>query len=98
MVEKAVIEKRRFFELWKTGSSRAAYNTAKRESNRAVHQTKNVAEKVARLKIGPRYADIYRLAKKCSMTTRMSWERNLLRTIQGNCRYMRKQKGNFERA
>ena len=66
MVEKAVNEKRRFFELWKTGSSRAAYNTAKRESKRAVHQAKNVAEKVALQKIDPRYADIYRLAKNAT--------------------------------
>ena len=46
-VEEAVKEKRRCFKLWKAGGSRAAYNTAKRASNRAVHEAKSEAEKVA---------------------------------------------------
>ena len=46
-VEEAVREKRRCFKLWKAGGSRAAYNTAKRTSNRAVHQARSEAEKVA---------------------------------------------------
>ena len=45
-VEEAVREKRRCFKLWKAGGSRAAYNTAKRTSNRVVHQAKSEAEKV----------------------------------------------------
>ena len=40
-VEEAVREKRRCFKLWKAGGSRAAYNTAKRTSNRAVHQARS---------------------------------------------------------
>ena len=46
-VEEAVREKRRCFKLSKAGGSRAAYNTAKRASNRVVHQAKSEAEKVA---------------------------------------------------
>ena len=46
-VEEAVKEKRRCFKLWKAGGSRAAYNTAKRASSRAVHDAKSEAEKVA---------------------------------------------------
>ena len=63
-VEEAVKEKRRCFKLWKAGGSRAAYNTAKRASNRAVHEAKSEAEKVALQKIDPKSADIYRLAKQ----------------------------------
>ena len=37
-VEEAVREKHRCFKLWKAGGRRAAYNTAKRTSNRVVHQ------------------------------------------------------------
>ena len=44
-VEEAVKEKRRCFKLCKAGGSRAAYNSAKRASNRAVYQAKNEAEK-----------------------------------------------------
>ena len=44
--------------------SRAAYNTAKRTSNRAVHQARSEAEKVALQKIDPRSGDVYRLAKQ----------------------------------
>ena len=61
-VEEAVREKRRCFKLWKAGGSRAAYNTAKRTSNRAVHQARSEAEKVALQKIDPRSGDVYRLA------------------------------------
>ena len=63
-VEEAVKEKRRCFKLWKAGGSRAAYNTTKRASNRAVHEAKSEAEKVALHKIDPKSADIYRLAKQ----------------------------------
>ena len=63
-VEEAVNEKRRCFKLWKAGGSRAAYNSAKRASNRAVYHAKNEAEKVALQKIDPRSADVYRLAKQ----------------------------------
>ena len=63
-MEEAVKEKRRCFKLWKAGGSRAAYNTAKRASNRAVHEAKSEAEKVALQKIDPKSADIYRLAKQ----------------------------------
>ena len=63
-VEEAVREKRRCFKLWKAGGSRAAYNTAKRTSNRAVHQARSEAEKVALQKIDPRSGDVYRLAKQ----------------------------------
>ena len=63
-VEEAVKEKRRCFKLWKAGGSRAAYNTAKRASSRAVHLTKSEAEKVALQKIDPKSADIFRLAKQ----------------------------------
>ena len=58
-VEEAVREKRRCFKLWKVGGSWAAYNTAKRTSNRAVHQARSEAEK-----IDPRSGDVYRLAKQ----------------------------------
>ena len=44
--------------------SRAAYNTAKRASNCAVHLTKSEAEKVALQKIDPKSADIFHLAKQ----------------------------------
>ena len=50
--------------LWKVGGSRAAYNTAKRTSSRAVHQARSEAEKVALQKIDPRSGDVYRLAKQ----------------------------------
>ena len=63
-VEEAVKEKRRCFKLWKAGGSRAAYNTAKRASNCAVHEAKSEAEKVALQKIDSKSADIYRLAKQ----------------------------------
>ena len=63
-VEEAVKEKRRCFKLWKAGGSRAAYNSAKRASNRAVYHAKNEAEKVALQKIDPRSVDVYRLAKQ----------------------------------
>ena len=63
-VEEAVREKRRCFKLWKAGGSRAAYNTAKRTSNRTVHQARSEAEKVALQKIDPRSGDVYRLAKQ----------------------------------
>ena len=63
-VEEAVREKRRCFKLWKAGGSRAAHNTAKRTSNRAVHQARSEAEKVALQKIDPRSGDVYRLAKQ----------------------------------
>ena len=63
-VEEAVREKRRCFKLWKAGGSRAAYNTAKRTSNRVVHQAKSEAEKVALQKIDARSGDVYRLAKQ----------------------------------
>ena len=63
-MEEAVREKRRCFKLWKAGGSRAAYNTAKRTSNRAVHQARSEAEKVALQKIYPRSGDVYQLAKQ----------------------------------
>ncbi|MES9950785.1 MAG: endonuclease/exonuclease/phosphatase family protein, partial [Candidatus Thiodiazotropha sp.] len=63
-VEKAVREKRKCFKAWKAGGSRAAYRTAKRASNLAVHHARSEAEKVALQKIDPRSADIYRLAKQ----------------------------------
>ena len=63
-MEEAVKEKCRFFKLWKTGGSHTAYYTAKHASNRAVHEAKNEAEKVALQKIDPKSADIYRLAKQ----------------------------------
>ena len=63
-MEEAVREKRRCFKLWKAGGSRAAYNTAKRTSNRAVHQARSEAEKVSLQKIDPRSGDVYRLAKQ----------------------------------
>ena len=63
-MEEAVKRKRRCFKLWKAGGSRAVYNTAKRVSNRAVHEAKSEAEKVALQKIDPKSADIYRLAKQ----------------------------------
>ena len=63
-MEEAVKEKRRCFKLWKAGGSRAAYNSAKRASNRAVYHAKNGAEKVALQKIDPRSADVYRLTKQ----------------------------------
>ena len=63
-MEEAVREKRRCFKLWKAGGSRAAYNTAKRTSNRAVHQARSEAEKVALQKIDPRSGDVYQLAKQ----------------------------------
>ena len=85
-MEEAVKEKRRCFKLWKAGGSRAAYNTAKRASNRAVHEAKSEAEKVALQKIDPKSADIYRLAKQTRRDNQMSWERNLLRMMQDNCR------------
>ena len=44
--------------------SRAAYNTAKRTSNRVVHQAKSEAEKVALQKKDARSGDVYRLAKQ----------------------------------
>ena len=59
-VEEAVKEKRRCFKLWKAGGSCAAYNTAKRASNRAVHE----AEKVVLQKIDPKSTDIYCLARQ----------------------------------
>ena len=61
-VEEAVREKGRCFKLWKAGGSRAAYNAAKRTSNRVVHQAKSEAEKVALQKIDA--GDVYRLAKQ----------------------------------
>ena len=63
-MEEAVREKRRCFKLWKAGGSWAAYSTAKRTSNRAVHQARSEAEKVALQKIDPRSGDVYRLAKQ----------------------------------
>ena len=53
----------RCFKLWKAGGSRAAFNTAKRAPNHAVHQARSEAEKVALQKIDPRSRDVYRLAK-----------------------------------
>ena len=63
-VEEAVREKCRCFKLWKAGGSRAAYNTAKPTSNRAVHQARSEAERVALQKIDPRSGDVYRIAKQ----------------------------------
>ena len=63
-MEEALREKRRCFKLWKAGGSRAAYNTAKRTSNRAVHQARSEAEKVALQKIDPRSGDVYLIAKQ----------------------------------
>ena len=63
-VEEAEKEKRRCFKLWKAGGSWAAYNTAKRASNQAVHQAKSEAKRVALQDIDPKSADIYRLAKQ----------------------------------
>ena len=63
-MDQAVKEKRRCFKLWKAGGSRAAYNTAKRASSRAVHEAKSEAEMVALQKIDPQSGDIYRLAKQ----------------------------------
>ena len=66
-MEEAVREKRRCFKLWKAGGSRSAYNTTKPTSNRAVHQARSEAEKVALQKIDPRSGDVYPLAKQmCS--------------------------------
>ena len=50
-MDEAVRGKHRCFKLWKAGGSRAAYNAAKHASNRAVHQAKSEAEKVALQKI-----------------------------------------------
>ena len=58
-VEEAVREKHRCFRLWKAGGSRAAYSTAKRTSNRVVHQAKSEAEKFALQKIDARPGDVY---------------------------------------
>ena len=44
--------------------SRAAYNTARRASNQAVHHDKSETEKVSLLKIDPKSADIDCLAKQ----------------------------------
>ena len=44
--------------------SRAAYSTAKRAYNRAVHHVRSEAEKGALQKIDLRSADIFRLAKQ----------------------------------
>ena len=67
-VEEAIWEKRRCFKLWRAGGSQAAYNTAKRTlaSNRAIHQARNEAEKVALQQKDPRSQDVYayRLAKQ----------------------------------
>ena len=64
-MEEVVKEKRRCVKLWKAGGSRAAYNSAKRASNRGVYHAKNEAEKVALQKIDPRSSgDVYRLAKQ----------------------------------
>ena len=65
-MEEAVREKRKCFKLWKAGGSRAAYNTAKRTSNRAVHQAR--LSKVALQEIDPRSGDVYRLAKQMRRT------------------------------
>ena len=78
MVVEAVREKRRCFKVWKAGGSRTAYNTVKRASNRAVNHAGGEAEKVALQKIDHRSANIFGLPRKCGVTTRMSWERNLL--------------------
>ena len=64
LVVEAVRKKRRCFKLRKAGGSGAAYNTAKRTSNRAVHQARSEAEKVAVQKIDPRSGDVYRLARQ----------------------------------
>ena len=45
--------------MCKAGGSRAAYNIAKRTSNRAVHQARSEAEKVALQKIDPWSGDVY---------------------------------------
>ena len=63
-MEEAAREKRGCFKLWKADGNRAAYNTAKHTSNRAVHQARSEAEKVALQKIDPRSGDVYRLAKQ----------------------------------
>ena len=65
-MEEAVKEKRRCFKLWKARGSRAAYNTAKRASKRAVHEAKSETEKVALQKIDPtgKSADIYRQMRR----------------------------------
>ena len=57
-IEEAGRGKCRYFKLWKAGGSRAAYNTAKRTSNREVHQAKSEAEKVALQKIDARSGDV----------------------------------------
>ena len=72
-VEEAVREKHSCFKLWKAGGSRAAYNTAKRTSNRVVHQAKSGAEKVALQKIDARSGDVYRLAKQDAEAGWGSW-------------------------
>ena len=84
----AVREKRRCFKLWKAGGSRAAYNTAKRTSNRVVHQGR------PRVRLRRLLSRKYMLGlemfidlpSKCVVTIRMSWERNLLRMMQASCR------------
>ena len=64
-MEEAVNTKRMCFKLWKAVGSRATYyNIAKQASKYTVHQTKGEDENVARQKIDPRSANIYRLAKQ----------------------------------
>ena len=58
-------------------------HTAQPNMHQIVQFTK---PRVGLQKIDPRYANIYRLAKLMRLATRMSWERNLLRTIQDNAR------------
>ena len=73
-----------FHNYWPQGF--AAYNTAKRTSNRAVHQARSEAEKVALQKIDPRSGDVYRLAKQMRGDNQDVMGEKLLRTMQANSR------------
>ena len=92
-VEEAVREKRRCFKLWKAGGSRAAYNTAKRTSNRVVHQAKSEAEKVALQKIDARSGDIYRLAKQMRRDNQDVMGEKPVKNDEGQLRNQRKKLG-----
>ena len=91
-MEEAVREKRRCFKLWKAGGSRAAYNTAKRTSNRAVHQARSEAEKVALQKIDPRSGDVYRLAKQMRRDNQDVMGEKPVKNDAGQFSLMRKQR------
>ena len=68
VVNDAIQKKRKCYNAWKKGGSRAEYNIAKKRAKKAVYAAKQEAEKSRVQNIDPNSDDVYRIAKQ------MKWE------------------------